>query len=194
MKKCTKCGENKKKYFKDKRAKDGLFSSCADCCNEQTRSYRRTKNGLITAIFGSQKYRTKIKNFKKVEYTLEDLKDWIFAQEEFCVLYNNWKASGYTKMLAPSVDRIDDYKGYSLDNIQLVTWQENFDKGHNDRRKGINNKQSRSVMQLSLQGKFICKYPSIREASRQVGANVSHISKCCRGDLHKTGGYKWKYI
>ena len=39
------------------------------------------------------------------------------------------------------VDRLNDYKGYSFDNIQLMTWQENKDKGHRDCLNGINNKE-----------------------------------------------------
>ena len=43
-------------------------------------------------------------------------------------------------MLAPSIDRKDDYKPYTFDNIQLTTWQQNKAKGHEDCKNGINNK------------------------------------------------------
>jgi hypothetical protein len=50
------------------------------------------------------------------------------GKNNFYELYNNWIDSGYKKSDKPSVDRIDDYKGYSFDNIQLMTWKENNKK------------------------------------------------------------------
>lgn len=51
------------------------------------------------------------------------------------MLYNNWKNNNYNKDLTPSVDRINPYKPYLKDNIQIMTWAENNKKSHFDSRK-----------------------------------------------------------
>jgi len=54
----------------------------------------------------------------------------VYKQPNFEELYNNWVKHGYDKWYKPSVDRLNDDKGYSFSNIQLVTWKENSDKQH----------------------------------------------------------------
>ena len=49
------------------------------------------------------------------------------------------------------------------------------------------------VLQLSIDGKLIAEYPSIRGASRQTGCNQSSICQCCKGKRKSSGGYIWKY-
>jgi len=43
-------------------------------------------------------------------------------------MLNYWIENDCIKDLVPSVNRLDDYINYSLDNIELVTWKENNDK------------------------------------------------------------------
>ena len=40
-------------------------------------------------------------------------------------LFDRWVESGNRLHIKPSVDRIDNAKGYTLDNIQFMTWMEN---------------------------------------------------------------------
>ena len=54
-------------------------------------------------------------------------------------------------------------------------------------------KTEKSVIQLSLDGDFICEYRSISDAARSVGCNRSHISCVCKEKLKSTGGFKWRY-
>lgn len=49
------------------------------------------------------------------------------------------------------------------------------------------------VLQLSIDGKLIAEYPSIRGASRQTGCNQSSICQCCKGTRKSAGGYIWMY-
>ena len=157
------------------------------------RNYNMSKKGLITKIYGSQKYRSKIKGFKPPSYTKQELKDWLFSQKLFHELYENYKQNNYEKSLAPSIDRIDDYKCYSFDNIQLMTWEENCLKARRDRKNGVNNKINRAVIQLSLDGKKITEFHSIMEASRNSKSFSQNIFSCCIGELKTSGGYKWKF-
>lgn len=95
---------------------------------------------------------------------------------------------------------MDDYKSYTLDNIKLVSFQENEDKSHKDRKGGKNNKASYEVLQYDLEGNFINKYYSMQEAGRQTGINHANIRAVAHynAGLSKivrlsAGGYNWKY-
>ena len=82
---------------------------------------------------GTQKLRTKYggrknRGHKPPEYSFEQFYNWLINQQKFEKLYNDWIASGCENNLKPSVDRPNDYKGYSLNNIQLMTWRENKEK------------------------------------------------------------------
>lgn len=128
-------------------------------------------------------------------YSKKELKEWCFSQKIFHELFTKWENSGYDKCLAPSCDRTDDYLGYSLDRLQIMTWRDNNKKFHDDRKIGINNKQSKSVIGIhSITGEKI-EFYSTRKAERVTGIGHSDISKCCSGKLHHNtaGGYKWKY-
>ena len=42
-------------------------------------------------------------------------------------------------------------------------------------------------------GVFVKEYPSLSEASRITGINVSHICQTCLGNYKSAGGFLWKY-
>jgi len=142
-KKCSICLKHKDlKYFHiSKNTKTGLSYDCKECSAKRVLKYRKTKTGLINLLFNSQYRRSKRRGHEPPNYTKQGFNTWILSQQNFKKLYDNWVKSGYDKWLKPSVDRIDNYKGYCFDNIQLVTWKENYEKGHADRKNGVNNKQ-----------------------------------------------------
>ena len=56
--------------------------------------------------------------------------------------------------------------------------------------------KAKPVLQYSLDGKFISKYPSIRRALRSLGidgSDTANISKACRQELASAYGYLWKF-
>ena len=55
------------------------------------------------------------------QYTLDELKDWARSQDNCDELFNTWRKTEDSND-APSFDRIDNSKGYTLDNIVLTTW------------------------------------------------------------------------
>ena len=46
---------------------------------------------------------------------------------------------------------------------------------------------------MDLDGRTLQKYKSVAEASRQTGISKTCISRCCRGERDKSGGFKWEY-
>lgn len=49
------------------------------------------------------------------------------------------------------------------------------------------------VDQYSNDGEFIATYIHITEASEKTGIDSSTITKCCKGEQRKTGGFLWRY-
>ena len=68
------------------------------------------------------------------------------------------------------------------------------EKGRNQKRAyGRDNKTSKPVICLSLDGKELRHYGGMMEASRETGATFQGISLVCRGKQQTAGGYKWRY-
>ena len=191
MKKCTKCKEEKglKEFTRDNSKKSGYSSWCKICKS----NYRRSKNGLVSKIYNSQRVTSKKRKHLQPQYTKKELEDWMFKQKNFDELYKKWVYSGYEKLLSPSVDRLNDYKCYSFDNIRLVTWRENNKKSHLDRLGCINKKCCKAVIQCDLSGNEIQEFDSLSEAERKTGVKNSSISYCCRRKNYTAGGFTWKY-
>lgn len=65
------------------------------------------------------------------------------------------------------------------------------------RKKAIKNiikTCAKPVSQHSLCGKFINKFNSINEASRNSNIGKEGISRCCHGKLKSSGGFVWKFM
>jgi hypothetical protein len=57
----------------------------------------------------------------------------------------------------------------------------------------LNNKNSKAVVQLSLSGEFIKRWPSMGEAERGTGVQRSKICATCKGKRIQSGGFLWSY-
>jgi len=195
-KKCTQCKQikNLSEYSKNKSKKDGLRIYCKTCAYIRHRDFTRTKRGLVGRIYSSQKSSSLKRGHASPTYSHEEIREWLYSQPLFHKLYDNWKRLDYQKMYKPSVDRIDDYIGYTIANIQLMTWGENSAKGHKDRIDGINNKLNKGVVQYTKEGEHIAEYHSTIEAKRQTGVWHSSISAVCAGKRVSAGGFFWRYI
>ena len=161
--------------------------------SKKDKERRRTKKGLISVIYSHQKSTSKRRGHQPPTYTKEELKSWLYSQKLFHKLYDNWKRLDYQKMYIPSIDRKDDYIGYTIDNIQLMDWDKNLSKYHKDVKSGINNKRSRSVLKISKEGVLIAEYFSISSASRDTGVSTGDIMNVCKGKNKTAGGYIWMY-
>lgn len=109
----------------------GIQSTCKDCKSVLSKQYYETtfvysvKKNMVS---GAQK-RAKLKNIE-FNITLSDIEDLIKKQNNMCALSGvelDWdvcdeiSSSRSYPYSRASLDRIDSSKGYTLDNVQLVT-------------------------------------------------------------------------
>ncbi len=189
-KKCTLCAIEKSIT---KFGKNGYYSRCKECENHRRKTNSRTPSGIITGTYSSQKQNSIKRGHAQPTYTRDELYRWVISHKDFKSLYDAWTESAYLTKLKPSIDRKDDYKGYSFDNIRLVTHEDNLNKSYEDRHFGINTKASKAVVQFTKKGEYIDTYFSPKKAEAVTGIRDSSISKVCKGIRKSAGGFTWKY-
>ena len=190
MKTCSKCKIEKslEGFATDNNRKDGKRSDCKACSNEATSAYKKTKQGLVAQMYGRQRDSSRHRKHPMPDYTLDQLREWVFAQPNFEELYNNWVASGYKKDLVPSCDRLNDNLPYTLDNLRLVKFRVNYMQACEDMRNGLLFNGQTPIK--CSNGKV---YHSQCEAARQLGLYQTNITKVLKGRLNHTGGFTFKY-
>ena len=87
---------------------------------------------------------------------------------------------------------LDDYKPYTLANLQLTTVEKNVDRYYQDAKRGINTKTAKAVLQFDLSDKFIQEFHSLSAAARSVQGIPSNINQAINGTHTQAYGYRWK--
>lgn len=191
-KKCSKCSKIKPltDFYKK-----GLYyrSICKVCLNKESRVWEKSKKGVLYSIFKCQEKASTQRGHPPPQYSFDEFKAWAMGQDIFHVLYENWVNSGHKKDLKPSADRVDDYIGYRFDNIRIVMWIENLKNYREDVKNGINTKDCKSIVELTMDGDFIKEHYSISSAGRLNNLDPSGIVKCCKGKVKFCGNSKWIY-
>lgn len=196
LKKCKKCELQKPmvQFSKNISNHDNLDNYCRDCKRENNIHFRRTKDGVAQTIYDGQLKTSKKRQHNPPKYTKQELMIWMYRQDIFHLMYAKWVESGYIKDLKPSIDRLNDFKGYSFENIRLVTWKENREKQSKDislARSTSGKSKCKPVIQFDLNNNKINEFISINEAMRQT--NIRHIHSVCNGKRKTAGGYYWAY-
>jgi hypothetical protein len=113
--------------------------------NADTRKYEKTVNGFLMRLYRNMKSRIQgVQKQKAHLYANKELLDkesfysWAKSSKEFASLWYLWVASGYTRKLTPSVDRVDSSKGYTPDNMEWVTHSVNSSRGSLSKQRKIN--------------------------------------------------------
>lgn len=135
--------------------------------------------------------RTRRKGLVKLTFSLEQFREW-FEREQVGgrQVYNEWVMSSWKKEKRPSVDRVDPRCHYTFDNMQVITAQENRIKGDKEKELLWGNR----IKQMTLDGKLIAIYPSMKAAIKITGVNQGLLSMACNGQRKQTGGYKWEVL
>ena len=199
QKMCRNCRQTKllNEFSKATANKDGHSNRCKRCVSAHNKAYWRTPKGRISQIYAAQCVTSRDRGHPPPAYTQQELFEWSNKNglEE---LIQQWKKTGYKKDFIPSIDRIDDAHGYSLTNIQLVTWHENNNKMYEHRKSGKRiTKQNRTVIQFTLDNTEVAHYPSISAAARATGICRTNINRACStsNPSSKTaGGFYWSYV
>ena len=190
-KNCTSCSKLKPLSAFRKNKKNKYRAYCLNCEQVIKKLYRRSKQGVASVIYGSQRRSSKLRGHDMPDYTLDEFRDWLFNSLLFHKNYDLWVTSGYLKMEKPSVDRINDYLPYKFSNIQIMTWGQNHKKAMMDKLTGVNNKNNKAVIQLTVDSEYIAIHHSMSHASRITGICLDSISTCCLGKSKTAGGFKW---
>ncbi len=172
-------------------------SACKVCVKRRVKNnpnnglYYRSKKGVVRTIYKTQRLHSKTRNHSYPAYSKEELKVWLY-QHGFEKLFNEWEMSGYKKDMKPSVNRLDDSKPYTIDNIELITWLDNRKKQYNCNIIGAHGSSCKPVCQYTFDGDHVASYHSQNEAARQTGVCAKSISACITGKRKSTGGFVWK--
>ena len=150
---------------------------------EYNKNYRRTKNGLLVNIYNRSKF------FHIMEFTRKEFIDKFLNDKKFNRLFYEWEKSNYKKQLVPSLDRIDNKKNYSFDNIHFMTWSENrFKQSALDGKRG----RKPAVLQI-LNGKIIKRFPSQRMTVKLLNISQGNLSSVLNNRRKHINGYKFIY-
>lgn len=93
----------------------------------------------------------------------------------------------------PQVNHKDEDKmNDAVENLEWCSANYNTNYGTGIERRAA--KIRKKVCQYDLNGCLLKVWDSIREASTALGIDNSHITRCCKGRLNQTGGFKWAYV
>lgn len=172
---CEKCDSTKSVY-------SGLCHKC-HLRTDRVKFLKKVYQALKSRCTGGNPETKIYKLYHGLSYcTKDEFLNKFKNCDQFNLLYKNWQESDFDKRLTPSIDRINSKKGYDIDNLQFLPLHENCKK---DIKRPIN---------CYKDGKYICEFESIKEASEKLGVNKTNISRVLRGKGKTAGGYIFKYI
>lgn len=135
--KCSKCGATDPVLFSARTVRVCKLCNCAGW-----RLGRRTVRGHVKHLYSGMKCRVTTTNPAVVRSSTgkpilshEAFLLWSLNQSRYLLLHASWAEAGYPRKLAPSVDRLDNTKGYVIGNMEWVTQQENSLRAWDGRRK-----------------------------------------------------------
>ena len=146
LKLCSFCKEEKSvfDFSKNKASSDGLQYKCRSCDIEYqknrriqnkdhvldySRNYQKNKRKnfefRLQMLLNASKQRSKKKS-RENTLTLDDIKS-IYPENGLCPIFGTKLVFGDAgfRETSPSIDRIDSTKGYTKDNIQIISWKAN---------------------------------------------------------------------
>ena len=169
---CPDCKVREKRVgpvtLKDGSAGIRTYPRCKECGATYDRNKNRSLGGCITKVYNRQKSSSRTRKHPLPNYTKEEFTVWC-KENGYNELHAKWAANGYIQNDAPSADRLDDNKPYSLDNLRLVTWKENHAAQASHKSKAV------YVLNLLTGQERI--YPSINSMARHEDIKSNRASE-----------------
>lgn len=152
-KRCFKCGIVKPiaDFYKHPQTKDGHLNKCKECTKADVQKnyakhidyyhkydqhrYRKNKSRFLDHVYQGIVRRCNgiPRRYSSTGTTPISVPEWrqfcAATEVEFNKLYDGWEKSGFQRKMAPSIDRIDNGRGYTVDNMQWLSQSENSRKG-----------------------------------------------------------------
>ncbi|MHA2013350.1 MAG: NUMOD1 domain-containing DNA-binding protein [Candidatus Helarchaeota archaeon] len=180
QKKCSCCNKIKplSEFHKDKNKSDGLCSSCKFCNNSRARKYYNLLvpwKKTYKIIFN----RCNNKNYNEFIYYGGRGIKCLINVEELKILWFRDKAYDMDR---PSIDRIDNDGNYTFENCRFIELSENVKKN-----------KFKPILQFDVDGNFIARFKSAREADRLTGISYKKISSVLCGKQKQTYGFIWRF-
>ena len=147
-------------------------------------AWKLTPDGMCSFTYTAMKSNAKRRQMAAPNFTIKQLRKWMYKQPNFDQLFNDWVESGYKTELRPSCDRKNNNISYKFSNLELVTWEENRKRGFEDR--------AIVVLQICRDTyEVIKKWPSAQQVHRELGFSATNINSCCRGLTRSAYGFIW---
>ena len=177
------------------------FGKCKKCGFEKTsincknckRLRRLTPEGKLIRIYETMVKSTKdrikrgtLDASEGVSFSRNEFINRYLNDETYLYYHNLWEDNNYSRETSPSFDRLDNTKGYSFDNIQIVDWKTNRTNWHSNISKGIDKHPlQKAIVRLSRDMQLEWVYNSITEAERDgyCRNNISRMLTYSKG-LH----------
>ena len=197
--KCSVCGSYKttESFSKEVGRARGFSYTCKSCVREYTQRRNNSYEGVIKQAYNHQVQNSKKRGHPPPDYTIEQLITYC-ESHGYKDLYNNYLISCRDIKLRPSVDRLDSTIGYTLENIELVTWEVNNKRANEERLlgKGSQSNFCQPVVRISNEGAEVL-YHSMAEAERQnnIGnRDGQRLTNYFRIKGKKCGGFRWRKV
>jgi len=169
---CKMCPKEKQKR---------LWTGLCQACYKKKMRYNCPMFRLCT-IYQALKNRCTNKNDKYYYGMKFCTKDEFISKfendKEFLKQFENWKKTGRNIINVPSIDRINNDKGYDIDNLQFITHSENCWK----------DRITTPVMVIKNQ-ELIGIYASLNQAVIDLDVQQSNAWKVLHGEREQTQGY-----
>jgi len=88
------------------------------------KNYNHSLEGRLTRMY----HRMRSRGSKELSFSREEFIEHGKKSQKLQNLFSAWKQSGYKYGKTPTVDRKDYQKGYTLSNIQFLSFDENRKK------------------------------------------------------------------